>query len=233
MSDKLLIPGIEKRMSTLLEIARRNFADHSVKTEERPPTITISREFGCEGFPVAEKLKTLLQDKTKNVWEVMDRDLLAEAAKNHNLSENIFKSLGEGGRSSILDEVISTFSPRWHTERDYFRLLAKQIIALAATGNVIIVGRGSSILTQAMENCTHVRIVAPQDYKTRAIARRLGIPLHDAEEMVRKRQKVRDKFIHDFLGRDAADLSLYHLAFNNEKNSADRIATTIFRYVTE
>lgn len=230
MSEKLLVPSIEKRMSALMEVARRNFTDNSLPKEHGPLTITISREFGCEGFPVAEKLKTLLEEKSGCTWGIMDRELLAEAAKNLNLSEDIFRSLGE--RHRFLDDMLSTFSSRWHSERDYFKLLSKQIVALATTGNVIIVGRGSAIVTQKMPNCYHFRIVAPSDFKVKAIARRMNISPDEAIDVVRKRQKARDTFIHDFLGKDVTDPTWYHLIFNNGKNSADRIAATMFRYVT-
>lgn len=230
MSEKLLVPSIEKRMSALIELARRNVTDNLLAKEAGPPTITISREFGCEGFPVAERLKTLLEEKTGHTWGVMDRELLAEAAKNLNLSEEIFKKLGE--RHRFLDDMLSTFSSRWQSERDYFRLLSKQIVALATAGNVIIVGRGSAIVTQKMPNCLHFRIVAPLDYRVKAIARRMSIPEDEAADVVRKRQKARDSFIHDFLGKDVADPTWYHLIFNNGKNTTERIAATIFRYVT-
>lgn len=229
MSEKLLVPSIEKRMSALVELARRNFTDNSLAKESGPPTITISREFGCEGFPVAEKLKALFEEKTGKTWGIMDRELLAEAAKNHNLSEEIFKTLGE--RHRFLDDMLSTFSSRWQSERDYFKLLTKQVVALATAGNVIIVGRGSSIVTQKMPNCFHFRIVAPSDFKVKAIARRMNISPDEAVEVVRKRQKMRDAFINDFLGKDVTDPTWYHLIFNNGKNTPERIASTIFRYV--
>jgi cytidylate kinase len=48
---------------------------------------------------------------------------------------------------------------------------------------------------------------------------------------VEKRQKERDRFIRDFLARDAHDLSFYNLVFNNDKSSNEKIAQTIVEYV--
>ena len=231
MADRLLVPSIENRMAALIEVTRRNsFGYPDVDKDLAPPAITISREFGCEGFPVAEKLKTLLEKKTGAVWGVMDKELLQEVARHHNLEEDIFKRLGE--KNHFLDEMISTFSPRWKSDKDYYRLLTRQIVALATVGNVIIVGRGSSIVTQKMKNCFHFRCIAPQEFKTRTIAKRLNLSHDDAEDLVKKRQKARDSFIHDFLDRNVADETLYHLIFNNGKTTADRIAETICNFVT-
>ena len=231
MADKLLVPSIEQRLASLIEITRRNAFGHREPDKGKaPPAITISREFGCEGFPVAEKLKALLEKKTGDAWEVMDKELMKEVARHHNLGEDIFKRLGE--KNLFLDEFLSTFSPRWHSDKDYYKLLTRQIVALATGGNVIIVGRGSTIVTQKMSNCFHFRIIAPLDFRTRTIAKRLHLSHGEAEDLVLKRQKARETFIHDFLDHDIADPNLYHLILNNGKAGADRIAETICGFVT-
>ena len=232
MPERLLVPSIEQRLAAMVEVARR--MKGKTETEKRTglkPTITISREFGCEGYPVAEQLKELLERSTKEPWVIMDKALLEEAAKHHDISEEVFRSLGH--RPRFLDDMISTLTPRWKSERDHFKLLCSQIVSLAEVGNVIIMGRGSSIITQQMNNCLHFRIYASHHFKVRSIARRAHISVQDAEHLVERKQKERVKFIRDFLDRDISDLSLYHLAFNNDKNSATCIAQTIADYLCQ
>jgi len=232
MLEKLLVPSIEQRIAGMIEVARR--MRQKTETEKRTglkPTITISREFGCEGYPVAERLVELLQQSTKEPWGIMDKALLEEAAKRHDISEEVFRSLGN--RPRFLDDMISTLSPRWKTERDHYKLLCDQIVSLAEMGNVIIMGRGSAIITQQMANCLHFRIYGSHHFKVRSIARRAKIPVQDAELLVEKKQKERDKFIQSFLDGDMADLNLYHLAFNNDKNPASQIARTIADYLCQ
>jgi cytidylate kinase len=65
-----------------------------------------------------------------------------------------------------------------------------------------------------------------------SIARRLKLSSAEAEAVVEKKQKQRDAFIRDFLDRDARDLRYYHLVFNNDKNTPERIARMIAEYVT-
>ena len=228
MSYKL-IPAIEQRISSLIEVNRRVQSEMASIKAKPKPTITISREFGCEAYPVAEKLKKLFEDQTGETWALMDKALLEEVAKNHNLSESILHRLGEKG---FLDDMIATLTPRWKSERDHYRLLCRHIVSLAAGGNVIIVGRGGAIITQPMENCFHFRIVAPMEYKVRSIAKRLSIPANEAREMVEKRQQQRDRFIRDFLNCDASEPTHYHIVFNNEKCNSDKIAETMHRFVS-
>ena len=230
MPERLLIPSVEMRLGSLLEFSRRR--EQEALSPHRPKarqTITISREFGCEAYPVAECLRQLMEKKHGEPWVLMDKGLLEEIANNNDLSANIMNSLGE--KSRFLDEILATFSARWKSEKDYFRVLCRHVLSLAEQGNMIIVGRGGSIVTQPLKNCFHFRMYASPAFKVRSITRRLGIDAEEAERIIAKRQKQRDNFIRDFLDQDAHDLSFYHLVFNNDKNSAETIARTIAEYV--
>jgi cytidylate kinase len=230
MPEKLLIPSVEMRLGSLLEFSRRREREasspHKRKTRR---TITISREFGCEAYPVAERLRESMEKKSGETWLLLDKGLLEEVARDHDLSADVMNSLGE--RSRFLDEILATFSSRWKSEKDYYRVLCRHLLSLAVQGNVIIVGQGSSIVTQPLKNCFHFRMFASHGFKVRSIARRLGIEVEEAGKIIAQRQKQRDNFIRDFLDRDAHDLSFYHLVFNNDKNDVEAIARTIAEYV--
>jgi hypothetical protein len=135
---------------------------HALRAEEeqQKPTITISREFGCEAYPMAELLRQQLEKRTKESWTLMDKALLDEVAKHHSLSDQVLQNIGDKNR--FLDDFLSTFSNRWKSDKDYYRLLSRQIIALAEQGNVILVGRGAPIVTRNMKNCFHFRIYASE-----------------------------------------------------------------------
>lgn len=230
MPEKILVPSIEQRLAGLIEIERRRDREAETKVKPLKPTITLSREFGCEAYPIAERLKELMEKKTGEAWALMDKALLEEVERNNDLSSDILRSLGE--RNLWIDDFLATMSKRWQSDRDYYNLLSRHIVSLATQGNVIIVGRGASIITQRMKNCRHFRIYASMEYKAQSIARRAHVSLQDAEILVEKKQKLRDKFIRDFLDEDAKDLRFYHLAFNNDKNSSECIARIIADYVT-
>ena len=231
MQEQPLIPSIEKRLGSLLEINRRLSLDPEPKKRElkSKPTITISREFGCEAFPIAERLQELMEKRTGESWMIMDKALLEAVAKNHSLSESLLSGIGE--KSHFFDEIMATFSPLWKSERDMFQLICSQIVAVAATGNVILVGRGGAFVTRSMKNCHHFRLYASESFKIGSIAKRLDISEVEAEKVIARRQKQRDKFIRDFLNQDARDLSVYHLVINNDKNSTEKAAQTIMEYV--
>jgi cytidylate kinase len=230
MAKNVLIPSIEERLHGLIEVNRRNLREHGLgKDERQSPTVTLTREFGCEGYPVALRLQTLLEARSGQPWVVMDRALLDAVAKDHHLSAQILQNIGAKNR--FLDDMLSTFSPRWKSDKDYYRLLCRQIVALAQEGNVILIGRGAAILTQETGNCFHFRIVAPMRFKVDSVSARMGLSSQEAQDLIQARQRQRDAFLMDFLGRDIADPTLYHLLFNNARCSAGRIASLMAEVV--
>jgi|SRR6185369_9436774 len=230
MSEKLLVPSIESRLAGLIEVSRRVKAEGGVIDRKvMKPTITISREFGCEAYPAAEKLKKLLEDKGGETWALVDRSLLEEVARRHDLEADIFHNLGK--RPRWLDDMISSFSPKWKNEKDDFQLLAHKIVSIAAGGNAIIVGLGGAVITQSLKNCYHFRVFGSEEFKVHSVARRARITPSEALVMLEKRQKAREKFVRDFLDRDINDIHYFHLLFNNDRSSPELMAEAMAAYI--
>jgi len=233
MPDNLLIPSVDLRVGALEEYNRTQKQKamlHHKKPKPRP-CVTISRQFGCLGYPVAERVCELMSHKSGEPWLLIDRAVLDEVAKHHNISKDILESLGEKNR--LLDDILATFSPRWTHSQDCFRLLCKHVVSLAEQGNVIIMELGGAIITRHFEHSKHFRIYGSMDFKVRAIAQRLQIEYEAAEKMVIKQQKQRDAFTRDFLDQDDHNPELYELLFNNDRNSVEKIAATIAAYVAD
>ncbi|QOX78827.1 cytidylate kinase-like family protein [Trichlorobacter lovleyi] len=233
MPDNLLIPSVDLRVGALEEYNRTQKQKamlHHKKPKPRP-CVTISRQFGCLGYPVAERVCELMSRKSGEPWLLIDRAVLDEVAKHHNISKDILESLGEKNR--LLDDILAAFSPRWTHSQDCFRLLCKHVVSLAEQGNVIIMELGGAIITRHFEHSKHFRIYGSMDFKVRAIAQRLQIEYEAAEKMVIRQQKQRDAFTRDFLDQDDHNPALYELLFNNDRNSVEKIAITIAAYVAD
>uniref|UniRef100_UPI00272E5AB2 cytidylate kinase-like family protein n=1 Tax=Geoalkalibacter sp. TaxID=3041440 RepID=UPI00272E5AB2 len=220
-------PSVEQRMRAYHDLTHR--AQTVKKSAPPKPTITLSRQFGCEAFPVAEELIRRAQEITGEPWLLVDKALLDEVAREHRIDPDIMQSLGEGPR--WIDDIFASFSDRWKADADYYRLLGEQVLMIAATGNAVIVGLGAAIITKAMKNCHHFRLIADQDFKVRSIARRMNLSPQDAELMVLERQKERDRIIRRVLDADEHDPLLYHALFNNAKLRNPQIARMILGHV--
>ena len=229
MPITILTPAVEQRIAAMVELFRREKMDAAAKKKPPGPTITLSRQFGCEAYPLAERLKTLLEEKTGTVWTILDKSLLEEMAKNRDVSAVV--AGGGWEKPRFLDDFFATFSPKWKTEKEHYHRLTTDIAMFASRGNAIIVGRGAAIITQSLPNCFHFRISGTYDFRVGSIAKRLGCSRDEAVEIVAREEKRRAKFMRDFLDSDADDLRFYHLVFNNDKNTVERMSRTIVSYL--
>jgi cytidylate kinase len=198
------------------------------KPVQLKPTITLSREFGCEAFPIAEELVRQAEEKTGESWLLVDKSLLDSVAREHNISEEVMRSLG--GKFSWFGEMMATFSTNVKNDADYYQLLCQQVVMTATAGNAVIVGLGAAIITKEMNNCFHYRLIAGHEFKVNSVARRMKIPKQDAEIIVLEQQKERVKIIRKLLNADPQDPHLYHAIFNNGKSKNKHIARLILEH---
>jgi Cytidylate kinase-like family len=227
MPVTVLTPAVEQRLKAYHEISNR--AKSLAEGAPLKPTITISREFGCEAFPVAETVKKLVEQMTGEQWLIVDISLLDAVARENKIPEEVMLSLGHKPR--WLDDMFATLSPKWKSDADYYRLLCEQVVSIATAGNAIFVGLGAAIITKTMKNCSHFRLFADHEFKVRSIVRRMNISKQEADLLIVDQQKERDRIIHKLLDANESDLHYYHMIFNNGKVRNPRIAGTIADFV--
>ena len=226
MITEQLIPSIDKRITAWLENQKR---EKSIATQS-PPTITVSREFGCEGYPLAEALKKNLDQKSKHPWTIFDDSLIKMIQENREYSKHLLKSFGE--RSKFMDDLIDMISPSWDSEEDVFRVIVDAIFAIAQEGHAIIVGRGAFAITKDLSNCYHIRLKAPLAFKAQSISRRLNISEEEALKIIQKKEKERVSFLRRLLNCELT-MDYFHVIFDNSKASVGRIANTFVHFIGE
>ena len=220
-----LTPSIEHRLAAWEQIQYRLARPSEPRLR---PTLTISRQFGCEGFPLAERLKGLCEESSGEAWNIYDKSLVEKVAHDEAISPSLLRNLGD--ISHLLESL--GLHPSTHVTQDAaFEKVAKAIVQIAALGNAIVVGRGSSILCKDLQNCFHFRLEAGFDWRVASIMKRLEMGREEAEALVKTNTKLREKFISQCLGENIADLKHYHAVFNNERQSVQEVAAAILAYV--
>jgi len=227
MVDNKLIPSVDKRISAWVEY-QKSSANKKNPDKQKSFSITISREYGCEGYPLAEELRNILQNNGEH-WTVFDELLLDKIQENHEISKNLLKGFGQ--QSTFMDNLIAMLVPNWDTEEQAYRFIAETIHTIASKGNAIIVGRGASVITREIKDCYHFRLVAPLKFRAKSIAERAEISISKAEDEILNNQQKRDSFINKFLKSDLSDSNYYHLIFNNSKINVNTIAKTILEFI--
>jgi len=220
-----LIPSIAQRESAWLQVQER--LARAPKGIARP-TITISREYGCEGYPLAERLKQLLEEASGEPWNIFDKSLVERVASDEKLSLQLLSHLGDESRA--MDVLKTHFGYLTHDEA--YGKLVKHLVQIATAGNAIIVGRGGAVVCQDLKNCFHFRLEGSFAFRASTLASRLDLPLPEAEELVRTQSKLREKFISECLQTDITSSRWYDAVFNNERQCVETLAQACIRIIT-
>ena len=221
MPTARLIPNVERRLSAWVGVQERLRRE---PRREARATITISRQFGCEAYPLAELLSKELGERTQETWTIFDEALISRASRELDLSEALLGNIG--GESRLLDNLANLI-PGWHTQNEAYELLAHYILRIARDGNAVIVGRGGAVITQALANCCHVRLEAPLERRVESIQQRLGLDADEAKALVIDYERNRERFIERFLHCSMADTRYYHAVYNTDKSPLAQIAKSI------
>lgn len=193
------------------------------------PSITVSRQFGCEGMPLCLRLQEQLEARTGTPWTLFDRALIDRVAADAHLARRVLADLGDETR--ILEAL--GFHPRGAlTTDEAFRRLAGFILKVVRAGNAIVMGRGGAILCGQLPNAYHFRLVAGFDWRVACLARRSGLPPAEAARQVKSQGRLRAGFIREALGADVEDVRHYDALFNNERHSVNEMAAAILGYVS-
>lgn len=209
--------------------------DNNVK--KKKVFVTISREFGCDGYPTASSLYELLNEKfPASKWQVFTHPIMESLIKDEELSGDLIHRISEK-RYSFANWFIDGLVPDHlkSTQTKVFARMRNLILNLAGKGNCILVGGGSQILTNRLNpstfHKTHIRIVASHEFKVKSVMKKFDFSMGDAEIYLKNKQFARDKFVYDFTMHSSTENSLYHLIFNNGFNTPEMIARVTFNYM--
>jgi len=182
------------------------------------PTITISRMTGAGGRTVANELAEYLQANVPGhaPWTVFDRKLVEQVLRDHNLSEYVAKYMPEKHRSMLTDifeELLGLHPSEW----TLIHQTAETILHLAQLGNVILVGRGASVVTSQLDNVFHVRLVGSLEKRSEQVQQIHGFDHDAAIEFINREDKGRKRYLKEHYEADIDNPLLYHLIINTDR----------------
>lgn len=183
--------------------------------------ITVSREFGAGGSLVAAHAARALG------WRLVDNDFIARVAARAGLPESTVALRDErapGFREWLLralsraaPELFSpaVASPPAELEEAALVRVTESVVAdLAAEGRVVLVGRAAPAVLGRKEAALHVRVVAPQADRIRAVMARHALGPADAQKLMEDTDRHRQRYHREYYDRDWADPTHFHLLVN-------------------
>lgn len=202
--------------------------------KEPGPVITISRDYGCPGKKVAEKLVEEINKKMivkgKDIrWRYVTKEILAEAAKELEMEPEKLKYVFDYETKSVLDDIIASHTYKYYKSDKKIRNTIKKVIRnIANEGNVVIVGRGGVAITRDIAKSLHIKLEAPLEWRVIRVAEKHNISFEDARERVLEIDKKRAEFRELFEGKDT-DYTTFDITFNCMTLSIEEIALIIVK----
>lgn len=159
--------------------------------------ITVSREFGCNGTEVAEKLAKKLN------FLLVNKSYINEAMNRYGLSEEQLESLEE-----------SSLQPFNETRKRYIELMNKVILDLAEEKPIVLLGRGGQFLFRGHPSAFHIKLIGSIENRISAVMFQYKLDKVSALKLISEQDRRRDLYINKIFGGDWHDPSLYSLVVN-------------------
>ena len=223
-------PDVDAMLAAQIEEMRRQAEAHK-KVPERPrPFVTVSREFGCQGYPMSESLYRKLNERQGDGarWTIWDRELATKVAEASGISSDLLEALSAEQRSVML-QVAEEFFGNRPSDFQVYEALFQVLYGLAQTGHVILLGHGAAVATNSIDAGIHVRIYGSQAFRVRKLMDAHGISESAAREMARAGEAEREAFVRKYANADIRDPQHYHLVLNNDLLSPDEMAEITVR----
>lgn len=157
----------------------------------KPPVITLSREFASMGRTIAQRVAQKL-----NI-EILDRDIVAEAARRMNMTIPEISQLDEHpgyNRFFMRRTYLFNFGV-YNSSEKLFEVESNVIQDYAEKGNCIIVGRCAESILRKRENMLRVYIYAPFESRLRHCMEELQLGgKEESEADIRRVDEARNAY---------------------------------------
>ena len=196
--------------------------------------ITIGREFGSAGREIGRKIAEDFEIK------LYDKEMLARAAKESGICEEIFESHDEKPTNSflyslVMDTYSMGYSGNTYTDmpinHKVFLAQFDAIKKIADEGPCILVGRCADYALESYKNVVSVFIHADLDAKIRRIARIYDLTDAKSKDLIQKKDKKRSSYYNYYTNKKWSNADSYELCLNSAQLGIEGTARLIEEYV--
>ena len=180
--------------------------------------VTITREFGSMGRPIAKKAAALLG------IECYDRDIVEETAEKMNLPLSVVSKEEESAKTAFFNMKYPLGMGTSEVQDNIFITQQKIINQLVEKESCIIVGRCSDYILKNMENAFHVYIYASFEDKLKNCVELLSMKEDEARKMIVEVDKARASYHKHYAGYAINDLRYKDLLINSSLLGVDGTA---------
>ena len=170
--------------------------------------VTITREFGSLGRPIAKRLSELLE------VEFYDRDIVEATAKQMNMPVSTLSD-SEEKKTSFWNMLFPLGTDSLEQQKKIFECQSQIISRMAGRGSCIIVGRCADYILEDDPDAIHVYIYASYADRLANCVGSLGMKKEDAKKMINEVDKARLNYHKYFAGYAPSDPKHKHIIINS------------------
>lgn len=196
--------------------------------------ITIGREYGSAGKEIGEALANKLGIKC------YDKELLAKAAKESGMCQEIFENHDEKPTNSFLYSlVMDTYSMGYSTSvfgdmplnHKVFLAQFDAIKKLASEESCVIVGRCADYALEEFPNAVSVFISADIEARVKRIMRIYSLTEDKARDVITKTDKKRANYYNYYSSKKWGEAKGYDLCIDSSKVGVSGAVSIIESYI--
>jgi len=191
---------------------------HGYRGEDAPATpitrprglaVAISRQAGARGGTIARKVGELLG------WQVFDNETLDYLVEDDTARAQFLSDIPDAAKAWASAHLAKLRSQSQFTTDPATTAMIELLLAVAARGDVVIVGRGAGYLLP-IDTTIHVRVVSPLESRVAYFAQWLRMSREEAAAEVRERDERRAQFLST-IGGDPTDPTGYDMVVNVDR----------------
>ena len=196
--------------------------------------ITIGRQYGSGGREIGNLVAERLGIK------LYDKEMLAVAAKESGICEEIFETHDEKPTNSflyslVMDTYSMGYSGNAYTDmpinHKVFLAQFDAIKKIADEGPCILVGRCADYALENYDNMISIFIHADLDARVKRIAGKYDLSDSKAKDRIIKTDKKRASYYNYYTNKRWGDSASYELSLDSSKLGIEGTAEAIVRYV--
>jgi len=195
-------------------------AAESAPKMTRKPCITIARDPGSGGKPIAEEVAHKLG------FDFYDRKLIEAIAKSARQRKRVIANVDERIRTSIEDLIHGLFNPEYISDTTYINNLSQVVLSLIHQGNAVILGRGTNFIAPH-NSCLSALVTAPKKIRIERAIQYEHINRDKAINTINKISKERRDFVSQYFGKNYDNPKYYDLVVNTRYLDIDAASNLI------
>ena len=218
------------KVCNVLELGKNIVVQGGINYMQQKIIITIGRQYGSGGHEIGELLSKDLD------LEFYDKEIIREASKDSDVSETVFQTYDE--KPAKASTYFSAPDARAGGMSFYTQPVAEQVYLaefhvikrLAAESSCVFIGRCADYVLQDYDNCINVFVHAPLKKRIERVCEREGIEQREAEMIIRKYDKERQKYYNYYTNQKWGNVCNYNITIDTGKIELEYAADLIGQF---